>query len=322
MQDPGSNAPIGSRPHYSSTTTVPLAPRFQTALRRAGCRRVVRRRSSPRVNAVLAPVGLPGAGSRGSSGNGSEVASTSGTTLTRPGISEAVWSAVAGTQALAEQLWGTLRPRDAAGSRSTGTARGPSLEASLAVATALRAREVCGLFPAAACPADATHEGIVANAGVVLWRSIDGARAGAASLLGVLLLTSVGRPRQTTPVPPTNSRAAPAGPAVQADAKASSAGAKVVPSFDPFLKQAGVMETRYMRKLSNLCALTYSIPRLTVGRPQARGQHLVILPSPQLRDGTRMVARAGLDGASAVLPLAHHTEVCFGTFLVRACEDS
>ncbi len=40
--------------------------------------------------------------------------------------------------------------------------------------------------------------------------------------------------------------------------------AKPTPNLEPYLKPVGIMETYYIRMLSNLCALTYQLDRVTV----------------------------------------------------------
>lgn len=51
----------------------------------------------------------------------------------------------------------------------------------------------------------------------------------------------------------------------RSSAAAKSAGAGPLPDISACLRPVGVMEARYVRVLSSLCALTYHLDNLTVG---------------------------------------------------------
>lgn len=83
-----------------------------------------------------------------------------------------------------------------------------------------------------------------------------------------------------------------AAPAASSSA-ASSTAAAAFPDIRAFLRPVGVMETRYVRALSSLCALTYHLDKLTVGSADCwRAAGLVHRAGSSPREGAEPGCRA------------------------------
>jgi hypothetical protein len=52
---------------------------------------------------------------------------------------------------------------------------------------------------------------------------------------------------------------------------------KALPDIRHFIKPAGMMETRYVRLLSSLCAQTYVMHKMTVGQPSCTASNTCYL---------------------------------------------